>query len=150
MDDEEIRAFVGNNADYYIRNFNKFTATGIETFTPTWNWSACGAPFVWMLYRKMYALAAVTFIIFCIPGVNIILHIVTGMVANYLYYKHAQTKISEARQRLSPQTLYPALHQVGGVHSWAITVGIVAAVILVLTLSFLFAMISTLMVRMMH
>jgi hypothetical protein len=150
VDDEEVRAFVGNNSEYYVSNFRKFTVTGTERFVPTWNWSAFGFTFVWMLYRKMYALAAVTFVIFCIPGVNILLHIVTGMVANYLYYKHAQSKISEARQRLSPQTLYPALHQIGGVHSWAITVGIVAAVILVLTFSFLFAMISTFMMGAMH
>jgi hypothetical protein len=139
MDDEEVRAFVGNNSEYYIREFRKFTVTGTEAFTPTWNWSAFCAPFVWMLYRKMYALAVVTFLIFCAPGLNIILHIVTGIVTNYLYYKHAQSKISEAKQRLSPQTLYPVLHQIGGVHSWAITVGIVVMVILVLTFSFLFA-----------
>jgi hypothetical protein len=91
----------------------------------------------------MYALAAVTFVIFCVPGLNILLHIVTGMLANYLYYKHAQSKISEARQRLSPQNLYPVLHQIGSVNSWAIAVGIVVMVILVVMLSIFFAVIST-------
>jgi len=150
INNEEIRAFVGNNSEYYVSNFDKFTKTGTDTFTPTWNWSAFGFTFIWMLYRKMYFLSAITFVIFCLPGVNIILHIVTGMVANYLYYKHAQSKISEAKQSHSPQTLYPALHEIGGVHSWAITVGIAVGVIMVLVLSFFFAAISTFMLGMMH
>jgi hypothetical protein len=147
IDDEEVRAFVEKNSNYYISNFRKFTVTGSEAFTPTWNWSAFCAPFVWMLYRKMYALAAVTFVIFCVPGLNILLHIVTGMLANYLYYKHAQSKISEARQRLSPQNLYPVLHQIGSVNSWAIAVGIVVMVILVVMLSIFFAVISTFVIH---
>jgi hypothetical protein len=150
LNNDEIRAFVGNNAEYYVGNFANFTVTGTDTFAPTWNWSAFGFTFIWMLYRKMYALAAITFVIFCMPGVNILLHIATGVVANYLYYKHAQNKISEARLRLPPQNLYPALSQIGGVHSWAITVGIVVAVTLVLAFSFFFAAISTFMLGMMH
>src|SRR6266568_1355784 len=71
-DDGEARAFVGKNADYYLRNFSKFTVTGTESFAPTWNWSAFGFTFVWMLYRKMYVESAVTFLIFCVPGLNLL------------------------------------------------------------------------------
>ena len=147
---EEFRAFVGNNSQYYLRNFVKFTLTGTDTFTPTWNWSAFGCTFIWMLYRKMYVQAAVTFVIFCLPGVNIILHIVAGAFGNYLYYKHAKEKILETRPHLAPQDCYPALRQIGGVHSWAITVGIAVGVILVLTFSLFFAAISTFMLGMLH
>ena len=56
---DEIRAFAGNNSDYYIRNFSKFTIAGTENFTMTWNWSTCCFTFFWMLYRKMYIHAAV-------------------------------------------------------------------------------------------
>ena len=147
---QEIRAFVGNNAAYYLDNFAKFTVAGRESFTATWNWSAFGFPFVWMLYRKMYLMAALTFIIFCVPGINVILHIAVGMAGNYLYFQHAKEKISEARGRLAPQDLYPALQQIGGVHSWAITVGIAVGVILVVMLSFFFAAISTFMLGMLH
>jgi hypothetical protein len=150
VDDEEVRAFVGNNSEYYISNFRKFTVTGTETFTPTWNWSAFGFGFVWMLYRKMYLESAVTFLIFCIPGVNLLLHIGVGIISNYLYYRHVMNKISEVKRTSSPQTLIPALHQIGGVHQWAITVGIIAVVILVATMSFIFATISTMMIGMMH
>jgi hypothetical protein len=147
---EEMRAFVGNNQEYYLGNFAKFTVTGTERFAPTWNWSAFGFTFIWMLYRKMYLLAAVTFVIFCMPGVNLISHIVVGVVGNYLYYRHALAKISEVRPRLAPGEFYPTLKEIGGVHSWAITVGIAVGVALVLSLSFFFAAISTFMLRMLH
>jgi len=150
LSNEEIRAFVGNSPEYYLRNFAKFTRTEVDTFTPTWNWSAFGFTFVWMLYRKMYVQAGVTFVIFCMPGVNIILHILVGAFANYLYYKHAKSKILETRPHLTPEALYPALSEIGGVHSWAITVGIVVGIILVLTFSLFFATISTFMLGMMH
>lgn len=144
--DEEVRAFVGKNCDYYNTEFKKFTVAGTEAFTPTWNWSAFAFTFVWMLYRKMYWQSAITFLIFCVPGVNILLHIAVGVVSNYLYYRHVMGKISELKRNSTQQSLFPALHQIGGVHNWAITVGIVAAVILVLTFSFMFAVISTIMV----
>jgi len=150
VSNEEIRAFVGNNSEYYLSNFAKYTAPGTDTFTPTWNWSAFGFTFIWMLYRKMYVQSAITFVIFCLPGVNIFLHIVVGAFANYLYYKHAKEKILETRSRLAPPELYPALSQIGGVHGWAITVGIAVGVILVLTFSLFFAAISTYLLGMLH
>ena len=125
---DEIRAFVGTNAEYYVRNFAKFTVAGTENFTMTWNWSTCCFTFFWMLYRKMYIQAAVTFVIFWLPGINIILHIVAGAVGNYLYYKHAKDKIVEIRALQPPQNLYPVLQQIGGVHGWVIPVGIVAGI----------------------
>jgi hypothetical protein len=150
VSDEEVRSFVGKNSDYYIATFRKFNVAGAEAFTPTWNWSAFGFTFVWMLYRKMYLLSAITFLIFCVPGVNILLHIGVGIVSNYLYYRHVAGKVSEVRRTASPQDLFPALNRIGGVHNWAVTVGIVAGVILVLTFSFFFAMISTLILGGVH
>ena len=150
LSNEELRAFVGNNSHYYLGNFAKFTATGTDTFVPTWNWSAFGFTFIWMLYRKMYLQAAVTFVIFCMPGINVILHIMVGAFANYLYYKHAKAKILETRPHLTEQALYPALDEIGGVHSWAITVGIIVGVVLIVTFAFFFAAISTFMLGMLH
>ena len=147
---EEIRAFVGKNSEYYIHGFDKFAVAGSEQFTPTWNWSAFGFGFVWMLYRKMYWQSAITFLIFCVPGVNLLLHIGVGIISNYLYYRHVAGKISEAKRTTSPQTLYPVLHQIGGVHNWAITVGIIAAVIMIVIMSFIFAIISTTMLGRLH
>lgn len=150
VDDEEVRVFVGKNSEYYLSTFRKFTVAGTETFAPTWNWSAFCFTFVWMLYRKMYLQSAITFLIFCVPGLNILLHIVVGVVSNYLYCRHVVSKISDAKRTASPQTLFPALHQVGGVHSWAITVGIVVGVILIASLSFVFATIASFMAQTTH
>ncbi|WP_183359199.1 DUF2628 domain-containing protein [Geomonas limicola] len=150
VDDAELRAFIGKNSNYYTDQFEKFTVTGREEFAPTWNWSAFGFTFVWMLYRKMYWQSGITFLIFCVPGVNLLLHIAVGIVSNYLYYRHVMGKITELKQTSTPQNLAPALLQFGGVHNWAITVGIVALVILVLSMSFMFAMFSTLVFGGMH
>jgi hypothetical protein len=143
VSDAEFRSFLGKNTEYYLQNFAKFTRNGRESFTPTWNWSACGVTFIWMLYRKMYVQAAVTFVIFCVPGVNILLHIAVGAVGNYLYYRHAKEKILESRAQFPSQAPSPALSEIGGVHSWAITAGIALAVIAIVSFSFFFAAISS-------
>ena len=137
INNDEIRAFTGNNSNYYVQNFAKFTIAGTENFTMTWNWSTCCFTFFWMLYRKMYVQAAITFVIFWVPGINIILHIVAGVVGNYLYYKHAKDKIVEIRAIQSPQNFYAVLQQVGGVHGWVIPIGIVAG-FLIAFLMFIF------------
>jgi hypothetical protein len=140
---DEIRAFVGPNAHYYIYQFSKFTKSGTDKFTPTWNWSTCGFTFVWMLYRKMYIQALITFVIFCIPGINFVMHIVAGVVGNYLYFRHVKERIIEIRSGQSPQNFYPVLQEVGGVHKWAIFVAIVVGIILIILFSLFFASITT-------
>lgn len=144
---DEIRAFVGTNAYYYIQNFSKFTIMGREKFCITWNWSCFGFTFLWMLYRKMYALALVTFIIFCIPGVNVLLHIGAGMIGNYLYYRQVKAKIIEIRTTQSPQNFIPVLEEMGGVNKWVISVGIVFSIILAILFAVFF---STMIASMGH
>lgn len=140
---EEIRAFVGPNAHYYLHQFSKFTISGTDKFTPTWNWSTCGFTFVWMMYRKLYIQALITFVIFCLPGINFIMHIVAGIVGNYLYYRHVKERIIEIRAIQLPQNIYPVLQEVGGVHKWAIVVAIVVSIILVILFTIFFASITT-------
>lgn len=144
---DEIRTFVGANAYYYIRNFSKFTIMGREKFCVTWNWSCFGFTFLWMLYRKMYGLALVTFIIFCIPGVNILLHIGAGMIGNYLYYRHVKAKIIEIRSIQSSQNIVPLLQEMGGVHKWVVTVGIIIGILLTVLFAVFF---STMIASMGH
>src|SRR6185369_10598348 len=136
---DEIRAFVGPNADYYIQMFSRFNITGRESFCLTWNWSTFGFTFMWMLYRKMYFLAFIAFVVFCMPGVNILMHIAVGVVGNYLYYRHVKEKILEIRAIHSSQNYYPMLQYEGGVHNWVITLGIIFGIILGLLVSFFFA-----------
>ncbi|MFZ2950454.1 MAG: DUF2628 domain-containing protein [Desulfuromonadaceae bacterium] len=127
---DEIRAFVGDNAHYYIQNFSKFTITGREQFCVTWNWSCFGFTFIWFLYRKMYALAAISFVVFCIPGVNILLHIGIGVIGNYLYYRHVKGTIIEIRATQSQFNYLPVLQELGGVNKWVISISVIICIII--------------------
>lgn len=137
---DEIRAFLGTNAHYYIRQFSKFNQLGVEKFAPTWNWSCFGFTWLWFLYRKMYLNSFITFVVFCVPGVNVILHIVTGVVGNYLYHMHVKEKILEIRRvHPSAQNMDTILQEVGGVHKWVITVGVIITIISLLLFILFFA-----------
>lgn len=136
---DEMRTFLGTNAHYYMQQFSKFTRMGTEKFTITWNWSCFGFTFIWFLYRKMYIQSLITFVIFCIPGVNIILHIVAGIVGNYLYYRHVNEKIFEIKSVPSSKNIKSLLQEVGGVHKWVITLGIVIGIIVTVLFALFFS-----------
>ncbi len=144
---DDIRVFVGENSYYYIQSFSKFTITGREKFRATWNWACFGFTFLWMLYRKMYLYALLTFIVFCLPGLNILLHIGAGIIGNYLYYKHAKEKILEIRATQSSQNYVPILQEIGGVNRWVITFGIAIFVLIAIVFALFF---STIIATMRH
>ncbi len=144
---DEVQAFVGVNSYYYIQNFSKFTIVGKEQFCATWNWSCFFFTFLWMLYRKMYLLSLVTFIVFCIPGFNIILHIVAGILGNYLYYKHIKQKILEIRAIHSLHNYNAVLQEIGGVNKWVIAIGIIISILMVIFFAVFF---STILASMRH
>lgn len=136
---DEIRAYVGANAYYYIQQFSRFTISGREKICLTWNWSCCGFTFLWFLYRKMYALAMISFLIFCIPGINFFMHIVVGVFGNYLYYHHVKSKIHEIRSTQSPQNLIPVLKELGGVNKWVTTFGVIISIIMAILFALFFS-----------
>lgn len=136
---DEIRAFVGDNAHYYVQCFSRFTITGKEQFCVTWNWSCFGFTFIWFLYRKMYALAIISFFVFCIPGVNILLHIGVGMIGNYLYYRHVKGNIIKIRATQSPLNYMPVLQELGGVNRWVTTLGVIICIIMTILFALFFS-----------
>jgi hypothetical protein len=136
---DEIRAFVGDNAHYYIQKFSKYTLMGREKFCVTWNWSCFGFTFLWMLYRKMYVLALITFVIFFVPGFNIILHIIAGIAGNYLYYRHVKKNIFEIRAAHTPQNSVQIFQEVGGVHKWVVWIGAIFGIILAVLFALFFS-----------
>lgn len=144
---DEIRTFVGTNSYYYIQKFSNFTIMGRERFCITWNWSCCGFTFLWFLYRKMYALAVISFVVFCIPGINFFMHIVVGCIGNYLYYRHVKSKIVEIRSTQSPQNLVTALQDVGGVNRWIYTAGVVICILMTIIFAMFFSAITTYMIH---
>jgi hypothetical protein len=122
---DEVGLFVGKNAGYYTTAFRKFSIRGVETFAPTWNWAACLCNFWWMLYRKLYLWALVWFLLTLIPFFGFAFWIVAGITGNYLYYRHATSKIREAKSVQPPDQLPAVLPELGGVNGWVIPLAIV-------------------------
>jgi hypothetical protein len=134
----ELKAFIGPNSSYYAYQFSKFSVTGVEKFTPTWNWSCFGFTFIWMFYRKMYIQGVITFLIFCLPGINLLMHILAGIVGNYLYYRHVKDKIAEIRTIQPQGNLIPIFQEVGGVHRGIIGLAIILGIIIAIIFSCFF------------
>jgi zinc-ribbon domain len=122
---DEIGLFAGKNAGYYMTIFRKFNIRGVETFAPTWNWAAFLFNFWWMLYRKLYLWALLWLLLTLIPVFGFAFWIAAGITGNYLYYRHATSKIREAKSMQPPDRLPAVLAELGGVNGWVIPVGIV-------------------------
>jgi Tfp pilus assembly protein PilE len=136
-DDIDWRTFIGRNADKYLEKFTAFTKWGRDDFALTWHWPAFFVPFWWMIYRKLYLWALLTFVISFIPFVGIIAMFIFGMTGNYLYYKYARKKVAEIR--LMPSDMQRAVEfaRAGGVNNIALVlvplvgiaiIGILAAI----------------------
>lgn len=137
LTDQEIIYFVRENPYKYLSKFKKFNIAGVDHFTPTWNWSAFLFSDPWLLYRKLYFWALITFILSLIPGINIIVFVLWGICGNYVYYKHVKKKIL-ALKTSNPYYDVHVLSKVGGVNTWVIPVFIILSII------FLFLKISNL------
>lgn len=122
---DEVGIFIGKKADYYKTKFRKFNVRGVETFAPTWNWCAFLFTFWWMLYRKLYLWALVWILLTFVPFFGLVFWIAAGIVGNYLYFRHVNARIREARSVQPSHQLPAALAELGGVNEWVIPVAIV-------------------------
>ncbi len=139
----EISEFVGMNVGYYIHKFSDFTYSGRDRFCLTWNWYAFGFGSFWMLYRKMYIQALVTFIFSCIPGLNLFVHIIIGAIGNHLYYEHVKKNIYDLRSIQPQHNFHVALQETGGVNKWVITTSVILCILLLLIVISFFTAITT-------
>lgn len=98
---QDYAAHVQQNQDYYLKQFQRFSAGG---FRPTWNWAAFLLPFAWPAYRRMYGWTIVPPLLFVIlywtslvseheyPVAAILLcslflpGLLLGPLGNYLYF----------------------------------------------------------------
>lgn len=131
---DDFRAFIGKNAEKYVSKFVKFRREGMDHFEATWHWPAFFVPFWWMLYRKMYGWAAFFLFLGFIPYIGWLINsIAGGIIANYIYYKHAKKKIVEIKL-LSPvpETQRTAMIITGGVGSAALLIGAIVCTIAVI------------------
>jgi len=123
--EEDLAVFIGKNSDRYLAKFRNFTGNDEGSFGVTWHWPAFFVPFFWMLYRKLYGWAVLSFFLGWLPYIGIISHLVFGMTANYLYYRNATKKLAALKALSSSETQRAAdLARVGGVNNVAVIVAV--------------------------
>ena len=152
--EEDVRAFVGPNADYYLQAWAAADPNGGRQAL-RWNWPAFFLNVIWMLYRKMYkyfwisfgalvAIGAAEGIVEAMlsikgPGwwdivINFAVAGFFGAYGTWFYYRHATFTIAQTKaQHTSPEAIVRA----GGVRwLWpvlilggAVVLGIVAAIL---------------------
>jgi len=139
---DDLRDFIGPNADSYLRAHDARQARRFSF--SNFSWAACFIPLPWLLYRKMYVIAAVflfgsLILGVLLPDVKIGTGIagVFGAMGKTLYLGHAESRVRKLANRgLAPADHVDVLKRAGGV-SWLggvigalITAGFVALVIL--------------------
>lgn len=116
MEQEALyRAVIGRNHEYYLERFRRYDGAGKAG--ASWHWPAFFITFFWMLYRKMWGVAAAYVVLMLasyliLPTVGMmaggvggmlamsLVHLVAVMVlpalfANALYYRHCRNKIAD-------------------------------------------------------
>lgn len=115
--DPDLPAFIGPNADYYQarwrRGFAKKQSLHRMTMMVSWNWAAFFFSIPWMLWRRMYDLAAVLFISVLVVqgmeistgrsynGLLIAFALMTGVYGNGWYFQHTLTKLHQVPNGVS-------------------------------------------------
>lgn len=112
INDPALPAFLGPNAAYYQdrwrKGFAKKQTMARMSMMASWNWAAFFLSIPWMLWRRMYAMAAVLFIAVLVVQVMEIVSgnsysgliaafaFLTGLYANGWYFQHALAKLHKA------------------------------------------------------
>ena len=131
--EEDLRAFVGPNADYYLQAWASVDPNvGLQALR--WNWPAFFLNVFWLLYRRMYKYFWITFAAFLgigllegmgeailnvPPGprwfdlvINLAVACFFGVFGTWLYYRHATWTIAWTKaHHTSPE----AIANAGGV-----------------------------------
>ncbi len=132
--------FIGTNFDIYKRKWQLGTRSPCAD--GTWHWPGFLFGAYWMLYRKMYGVAAawiagvaiwsIVNLFLSVPNfvallVGLGINIAAGVIANSLYLKHARRVIDDvvATHREKPQALRAELALRGGTSVGAVLIGLV-------------------------
>ena len=134
--EEELRLFVGPNADYYLLKWRVLALSGGKL---SWNWAACIWGPSWTAYRKMYSYTWLIFVILtaeCIIevglnlsalfglGMTILIWVAWGVFGNYLYLTHARRKVVEIKLTNRDLQLHQVLLANAGGTSWGSAIGL--------------------------
>lgn len=128
------RAFIGPNADRYLERFKKFSTQNGPRFALTWHWPAfVFEPFLWFLYRKMYAYAmiyalgpVIAFYLTQDLSADIVWRLMAGASANYIYFWHVKEQIGKIKSEraLGGAAQQRMLGDLGGVQPYVVWVGV--------------------------
>lgn len=147
LTEREVAAFVGPNADFYVKKWHaRLEETGTET---GFNWAAFFLAGVWLVYRKMYLGAAIFFGMIALESMlevwlgvprsalylgTLVISLVFGACGNQWYFSRAQKAIARVtRLGLPHEDALQSLARRGGTNSvgaWAVYFLIVALVFL--------------------
>jgi hypothetical protein len=140
--EQEIRAFVGPRADYYLEEW-RLALAGTE-IALGFNWAAFFLSWLWLPYRKMYRATMVLYGIILLATiledivfvgilgkpeaprilerfVALLAAIACGVLGNAWYVSHAQETIAEVRsQGLADDAYFQVLAKRGGTSAAAV------------------------------
>jgi hypothetical protein len=149
----DLRAFVGPNADYYLKKWAPRLNDPSQSAGA--NFAAFFLSLFWLPYRKMYKLAAIFYGIIIVeliietliyapqeppeaPGrfLGLLISIACSAYGNRWYLAHAQKAIAKTRaEGLEGGALRERLSKLGGTNIWA-SLGMLAAFVVVLLVVF--------------
>ncbi|MDX1796026.1 MAG: DUF2628 domain-containing protein [Hydrogenovibrio sp.] len=130
--------------EYYQAAYDKMTATGTPNLKWHWSWWGFFGGWAFLLYRKAYLPALVTFIVSTIlsflPFGGIATMIVLGGITPYFVIKrYANLKIQVENRYEDPEKRIDAMREVGGFHTWVAWAGLIYyAFVILMLLTFAF------------
>ncbi len=126
---QDLLTFLQSSQDYYMSRFQKMQQNNSAV---SWNWASFLFSAYWMIYRKMYAYAAV-YLLAClifsrIPGIGYVIAlamaILSGMFGNYLYKQYVDKELKTAQSMdLVNKNIY--ISKKGGTNAPAVLITIV-------------------------
>lgn len=96
-----VANFVGNNQPYYVTKWKMMKKSGSKV---SWNWSSFLLNTYWLMYRKLYVVAVIKFVVDLILGqlgtfgtvASLALWVCMGLFGNYLYFQNMEKCLREA------------------------------------------------------
>lgn len=128
-DDEAEDQMIAANVPYYREKFNEMRLLNQKV---SLNWSALFFGVLWMLYRKMYGVAAATIglmiVVSCLGTagglLSLVLTVCCGLFGNYLYMMTIQRHVTELQKYGEPARAQ-YLEKYRGTSSTAVLIGII-------------------------
>lgn len=141
---EMIKAYIDKpkSEDFYIDAFEAYSEGGIDQFKWKWSWWAFAGGVFFLLYRKLYIEALIFFFVSAIssmvPVVSLVVWIVSGALFPYLVYlrykKGKELALAKTSDRLEQLKI---LRTYGGYNQWAVYLGVVINIFVMLWLLYM-------------